>query len=207
LRRRSLLVLVAACSTEPAPLLLPLDVHLARIGALPADQRRAVLERMFVDEAAWRRVTVEPYRDHYAELAADRERHARALAAALGRPRAAPIAVRPHFAGEPDLTRGEIAARWAVPTGFQSQIARADGVPLDVVFFRDGDAWRALPAFDRPLDALVRARDPACAAISLEDKRCRELAWDLADAALRTQAARFQRACTRAAALCGKPRP
>jgi hypothetical protein len=158
-----------------------------------------------VDEAAWKRIVVEPYREVFAEYDAAFSSHAHALSQKLAKP-AARIEVRRHYAGDPKLTTGEEWTRWALPVLAESYVATIDGEPLDIVFVRDGDRWRALSAIDRLVRSRVAALDPSCP-IGGASKPCRELAWQIADAALRTQPSRFTRACALAAAHCGKPAP
>ena len=162
----------------------------------------AVIERGEVaswqlDESAWKRIVVEPYRELYPEYAREY-----ALAPI---PRGT-IATRRHFADDPQLTVGQAWTRWALPVLAESYVATIDGKPLDAVFVRDGDRWHAITGLDRVIRARVTALDPSCS-IGGTSKQCRELAWQIADAALRTERSRFARACALAEAHCGKPPP
>ena len=63
---------------------------------------------------------------------------------------------------------------------------------------------------DRVIRSRVGQRDPACGATidaPQPTKQCRDVAWVVADAALRTDDARFSRACLLAATACGISSP
>ena len=175
---------------------------LAACSSRESQTLEAVIERgdaatWQLDDAAWTRIVVEPYRELYPEYAREY--------AIAPIPRGA-VATRRHYADDPQLTVGQAWTRWALPVLAESYVATIDGKPLDAVFVRDGDHWRAITGLDRVIGARVTALDPSCP-IGGATKQCRELAWQIADAALRTERSRFARACTLAAAHCGKPAP
>jgi hypothetical protein len=197
---------LVACGdrTQPAEL-APYLTTLA--GAGEATRTREVAS-WWLDEAAWRRVVVEPYRELHAE-------YTRAFATATPRlvaqlATSGAIATRAHYADDPKLTTGEARTRWALPVAYASQVAAKDGVPFDAVFLRDGGRWHAIVGLDTAIRAHIAGLDPACAElldIAQPPRRCREVAWALADAALRSDRARFTHACTLAQTVCAKPSP
>jgi hypothetical protein len=77
---------------------------------------------------------------------------------------------------------------------------------LDAVFVRVGNAWRAIAGLERAIEEAIAHFEPACAQTVAADSTlaCREIAWAVADAALRNDAKRVARACTLAATRCGK---
>jgi hypothetical protein len=201
--------LVAGCRDAPPP--PPADLAATLATATSAD-----VASWRLDEATWRRIVVEPYRDLHPEYVAAFDAAAPALVGRLATRNptdassTAPstIATRPHYAGDPDLTTGEAWARWALPVAFASEVATVDGRPLDAVFLRDRGRWYAIVGLDVVIRTRVAALDPSCAELlDAPDRRCRELAWQITDAALRTTPARFTRACALAANLCGKRSP
>lgn len=139
---------------------------------------------------------VPPYRALHAEYAASYSLPPAQLAAAASRD------MRPHFAGDPQLTHDQAVTRWALPTLARAWVA--DGV--DAVFVEDGAGWRAITGLGAIVRARIAARDPACASafdrIDPAGGRCIESAWAVADAALRDDAARFAHACSLAATAC-----
>ncbi|HEU0034267.1 MAG TPA: hypothetical protein VFQ53_26775 [Kofleriaceae bacterium] len=204
MRLALLVIAVAACRRpEPAP---DLTGELARIARLELDARRAAVAHWKLDEAAWRRIVVEPYRARYADYARAFDAAAPALAERL---HAGTFAARAHFAGDPALTADQARTRWALPVAFAAEVATLDGQPIDAVFV-DDHGVRAIVGVDAIVHAAVAARDPACARLLDTPEpapRCREIQWELADTALREDAARFAHACALATTLCGKPSP
>lgn len=152
-----------------------------------------------LDRATWDRVVVAPFDQLYDDYAA-------AYVAPTWR---GPIATRKHFAGDPALTLNQARARWLLPVLFPSEIATAGGTPIDAVFVRDGDRWFALVGIDRAISARIDRRDPACGAAvdAGSTKVCRDASFAVAEAALRTDDARFHRACALATRACAKPSP
>lgn len=152
-----------------------------------------------LDRATWDRVVVAPFDQLYDDYAA-------AYVAPTWR---GPIATRKHFAGDPALTLNQARARWLLPVLFPSEVATAGGTPIDAVFVRDGDRWFALVGIDRAIRARIDRRDPACGAVvdAGSTKVCRDASFAVAEAALRTDDARFLRACALATRACAKPSP
>lgn len=196
-------VVTIACRREPIAQSADLATYLRDVAALDRTGRDLEIASWRFDAAGWNRTVVEPYRavfDDYVR-AFDPDR----LVGFIG-----DIDVRPHFADDPKLTAGQARARWALPVAFPSQVATAAGAPIDAVFVRDGDRWRVIVGLDVIINDRVDRRDRACATAidrQLPSKRCRDVAWVVADAALRTDDARFARACALAATTCGTPSP
>ena len=179
-----------------------------------------------LDEPAWNRTVVEPYRPLYADYRRAFAAEAPALAARLGH--AGPIAARRHYAGDPRLSLSQARDRWALPVLFPSLVAEAGGAPIDTVFVADGAGWRALIGLDTVVRARVAALDPACAArlaLAGARGRCGDVGAVIADAALRSDRTappfggaagrapptvdrdRLAHACRLAVTLCGKEAP
>jgi hypothetical protein len=159
-----------------------------------------------LDEAAWKRIVVEPYRGLHAEYAREFDRVAPQLAAGVGRA----VAHREHFAGDPELTQDQAVARWALPPLFPSRVA----AEVDAVFLRDNEHWRAIVGLGRIVRTRVAAVDAGCAALFAIahphrelTKACRDATWPIADAVLRSDRERAARACKLAANVCGKRSP
>jgi hypothetical protein len=131
-----------------------------------------------------------------------------ALQTQLGRSRGA-IEIRDHFADDPKLTRGQARTRWALPVMAKASVVMIADAPVDAVFIEDGGRWRAIVGLDRVVTAHVERLDPACAARidGASSLRCRNVAWQVADAALRNERERFAHACSLAVTLCGTPSP
>ncbi len=202
--------MVAACHREPerSPPPRTLADTLRTASTLDAATCRHEVASWRLDEAAWRRIVVESYRPLYADYAAAFVAAEPELVTALAGAKL--VATRPHFAGDPALTPAQARTRWALPVAFASEVATLDGKPLDVVFLRDGDHWRAIAGLDRVIRARVASLDPTCAGVLdllAPPPRCRDIGWEIAEAALRTDRGRFAHACTLATSLCGKPTP
>jgi len=187
-----------AASREPVALGAYLD---GLAGASEATRTREVASWR-LDRAAWTRTVVEPYTQLHDDYARRFDASQPALVAALARP--ARVTTRAHYAGDLRLTLGQARARWALPVQYPSEVVELDGEPLDVVFVRDGDRWRAITGLDEILRARIAARDPACAAhvATTRSGPCADVGWVVADALLRTHDRRFARACALAANLC-----
>ena len=156
-----------------------------------------------LDEVAWRRIVVEPYRALHADYASAFDAAAPELVARLQQH--GTIAIHPHFAGQPLLTMGQARARWALPVAFGSQVATIGNAPLDAVFVHTGDRWRVIVGVDVMIRARVAVLDPECAKLldlPAPRKPCRDIAWEIAEAALRADSARFDHSCTLATKLC-----
>jgi hypothetical protein len=187
----------------------------AYLGAITTDHAASEVASWRLDEAAWRRIVVEPYRGLHADYAREFDRLAPALAASLGR---GDVADREHFAGDPELTQDQAVARWAVPPLFPSRVATAGGAPLDVVFLRDGGRWRAIAGLGAivhrhavDLDLVANTRCSGLFAVERPHreltKACRDATWPIADALLRSDRDRATRACKLAVNVCGKRSP
>lgn len=152
---------------------------------------------------AWQRIVVEPYRQYYAAYAQAFDADVPVTVA----PRAA-IAVRRHYADDPTLTVGQAFTRWALPVLAESYVAIADGAPIDAVFVRDDNRWYAIAGLDRVIRDRVAHYDPTCAARMIGSAPlCRQVAWSIADGALRGLAAEVAHGCGLAVTHCGKPSP
>jgi len=200
---------LGACAraTSPAP---GSDAELAaQLDAARAQTDRvASIERWRLDEAAWNRIVVAPFRTLYAAYAARFAQAAPRVLAAI--PAHGAIHVRRHYAGDAALTRAQGRTRWALPVLYPSMVADVDGAMLDAVFVYDGDGWRVLAGIDDALLAAVHELDPACAnelAKAGATGHCTEVGADLADAALRGDTPRFQHGCALAATLCKAAAP
>jgi hypothetical protein len=176
----------------------------------PAAARRAV-EAWRMPEARWTALVTDGYRPHWRAYAAAFDADAGAVAARLVElaRRGGPVEARWQYADDPRLSRAQVRLRWVLPTGRPGVVADVGGAPLDVVFAWDGAAWRALIGVDDVQLARTRAADPACAealAAAGRPGTCTDLAWMIADAALRGQPDRLRRACGLAAANgCERP--
>jgi hypothetical protein len=152
-----------------------------------------------LDQAAWDRIVVPPYRALWPEYRAHFDT---AVAALLPHP----AATRRHYAGDPRLSRSQTRLRWALPPQYPSVVA--DGI--DTVFVWDGAGWRVLAGLDDVLFDHVRALDPHCAELLARaggaNQHCNEVGWFVADTALRNDAG-FAHACQLAAAACGNEAP
>jgi hypothetical protein len=198
---RWLALVVVACGGDPGPAPLERTIEVLSIGSWR------------LDEPTWRRLVVEPYRDLFPEYDRVFDDEMVRLGRQIAKHKhqqATPMRIetRKHFAGDPLLTTGEAWTRWALPVLADSSVATIDGVPLDAVFIHDGARWRVIAGLDKVVRARVSALDASCAPLmEAPAKQCRDIAWQIADAALRNQRSRFTRACALAASHCGKPAP
>lgn len=176
-------------------------------GADEATRQHAVTG-WILDEAAWNRTVVPPYRALWKDYAAGFDAHMPALVARLAQPGA--ITARRHYAGDPRLTNAQVRVRWALPVQYPSMVAELAGAPVDTVFIWDGSGWRVLAGLDDLLLARVRALDPACADLVTRagpKNPCTEVGWFVADTALKDDRAGFAHACQLAANACGNDKP
>lgn len=154
----------------------------------------------------WTHIVVEPYAQHYADYARAFDAAARGLDTQLATWRAhdGRLAQRAHYAGDPELTRGQARARWALPVQAPAEVAMLDGAPLDAVFVRAGDRYKAIVGVDEIVVAATRALDADCARVleALGSKACQIVSWEIADAALRADRPRLAHACSLAATQC-----
>ncbi|HTR50731.1 MAG TPA: hypothetical protein VMJ10_08495 [Kofleriaceae bacterium] len=204
---------VAIACSRATPLPEPgtpddLAVHLRTIAGADEATRAREVATWLVDEATWRRVIVEPYRELYGDYVRGFDTASAPLVAQL-----APlgdVTTRRHFAGDPRLTRAQGRLRWTLPPLYPSAVAELDGTPIDTVFLWDGMQWRALVGLDEVVRARARAIDPACAAhLALAGPigHCSEVGAAIADAAVRGDRARFGHLCGLAATLCANASP
>ncbi len=216
--RLSALIALAACTRAEAPppvpapgpdgLAVELDRTLHAIAAAdhPDDTARAAVASWRFPEATWGALVTEAYRPHWRDYAAAFEAALPAVAARLAALRGA-VRARWQYAGDPQLSNAQVRLRWVMPTGRPGVVAEIGGVPLDVVFVWDGAAWRALDGVDDVVQAAVGAHSAPCRAALVAAGPpgiCTDVAWMIADAALRGQAARLDRGCAIAAAnRCG----
>ena len=195
--RLALLLVLAACRREPAR-----DDSLAAHLAEAAKDPAAAVASWKLSAAGWERVTTDPYRGEYAYYRNYFERHAAALAAQLGA--GGSIATRAHYAGDEALTRDQARTRWAQPVQAPSEVASISGKPLDAVFVRDDGGWRVIVGVDQLVFERIAAHDVRCAkrVSGARAGACANAAWVVADAALRKDVTRVQRACAQLASLC-----
>jgi hypothetical protein len=205
------LALVACHEPPTAPVLGTPDelaAYLRTVAGADAATRTREVAGWIVDETTWSRDIVEPFRSLYGEYVAAFDGQIAGTVARLAS--LGPITARRHFAGDPRALPAQIRTRWAVPVQFPSVVAELDGQPIDAVFIHDGTRWRALLGLDQLVVHHVAALDPACARrleLAGPPGHCTEVAWLVADAALRAQPERFAHACQLATTLCGNPVP
>lgn len=199
-------VLVAACGSEPAQA-PELAKYLYEQSGQPA-----VVDAWLMTRAQWNRVVVDPYQrvyDDYVKAFAAQAPKLRAQLAAKH-----PIVTRAHVAGDPVSTHDQAMTRWALPTLAPTRVAQLAGNPatnLDAVFVDVGGQWKAIVGLGTIIRAYVAEHDMVCAvAIARLDPaggRCIEIAYEVADAALRDDRARLSHVCGLATTVCGKPAP
>jgi hypothetical protein len=192
-------VLLGCSSPEVSPRSPELASYLTSVDA-------AEIQKWKLDEATWRRITVPPYRELHAEYVREFDAAAPALAKQVGTGR---FAVRDHFADDPRLTAGQVRARWALPVMAAGKVAMRGDTPIDAVFVDDG-GWRVIVGLDRIVTSHVGRIDAACAAridTPNPSLRCRNVSWQVADAALRNEGERLRHACSLANTLCGISSP
>ncbi len=198
--RIAVLLALAACSREPAKD-DSLQAYLTSLSTADEATRAAAVASWKLSASGWERVTTDPYRGEYAYYREYFETHAPQLVAQLA---GGPITTRAHFAGDPDLTRGQARARWAQPVQAPSEIATAHGRPIDAVFVRDDGGWRVIVGVDQLTFERASASEVVCAQIALaaQSGQCMNAAWVVADAALRKDVTRLHHACGQLANLC-----
>jgi hypothetical protein len=156
-----------------------------------------------LDQPAWDRIVVPPYRALWPEYKAKFDGADVMVMAQV--PHAG--ATRRHYAGDPHLSRSQTRLRWALPPQYPSVVA--DGI--DTVFVWDGTGWRVLAGLDDVLHDHVMALDPHCAQLLSRaggtNQRCNEVGWYVADTALRKDTKGFLHACEMAEAACGNESP
>lgn len=116
----------------------------------------------------------------------------------------APIFVRPHFAGDRMNTVGEQRTRWALPTLAPARVITISGKAVDAVFVRTATGWGAIVGVDKILVAKAAALGADCTSVlaTVGTKRCEEVAFLVAEAALTGDRGRMAHACSLAASAC-----
>lgn len=199
------LVLLGAC-TQPVRVRALVD-ELRATAVLGATARDRAVAGWKLDHDAWTATVTDPYDGTYAEYETAFAMAAPKLAAQLAGHTL--ITTRAHFAGDPLLTTNEARARWALPVQYPALVAQLGDAQLDAVFVRTPAGWGAIVGIDTIVVAHVAARAPACVhyVATVGAKRCEEVAWMIADAALRDDATRVTRACSLARAACAVVKP
>ena len=190
--RFALVLLLAACTGRSEPPSITDALH-RRVGELK------------LTRAEWTSVVVEPYRDTYDDYARAFDAAAPTIAAQIeASTKSSAITTRQHYAGDPKLTRGQARTRWALPVQAPADVVDLDGAPIDAVFVRVGDRYKAIVGVDQIVVDRARGLDERCASYleTLGSKACQEVGWEIADAALRADRNRFVHACSLAAAQC-----
>lgn len=154
-------------------------------------------------------VVVEPYRGVFDDYARAFDAAAPAITAQIEASNAkarSMVMTRQHYAGDPALTRGQARARWALPVQAPAQVAVLDGAPIDAVFVRAGDRYKAIVGIDQIIIDRTRALDAACAQLLVArgSKTCQEVGWEIAEAALREDRQRLAHACSLAQTQCAR---
>lgn len=205
------MALLVACSRAPAPpagSAEALGVYLRPLAGADQATRQHAVTGWILDEAAWNRIVVPPYRALWKDYAARFDTVMPALVTRLADHGA--VTTRRHYAGDARLTDAQVRVRWALPVQYPSMVAELGGAPIDTVFVWDGSGWRVLAGLDDLLIARVRALDPHCADLLVRSgppNPCTEVGWYVADTALRGDPAGFAHACGLAANACGNDKP
>ena len=199
------LAVLVAC-TKPLPVRELVD-ELRVTAALDTAARTKVVAGWKLDHDAWVATVAEPYDGTYAEYETAFAAAAPQLAVQLAGH--TDIVTRAHFAGDPLLTTNEARARWALPVQYPAQVAQLGTAQLDAVFVRTAAGWGAIVGIDAIVVAHVTryARDCVRYVATVGVKRCEEVAWVVADAALRDDVPRLTRACSLARTACAVVQP
>lgn len=196
------LLLVAACN-KPATDDPDLATYLTRVSRLDAAARAEVVAGWRLTRAEFEKLVVVPFQSQWFQYATHFDELAPALAAQLDHP--GTITARKHVAGDRALTPSQGRLRWVVPIQYPSMVAGLAGAPIDTVFVRVAGHWRSLSGLDEEVLSRARSLDPTCGdrlATAGPPTKCTEIAWVVADAAMRGQTDRFAHACKLAAASC-----
>jgi hypothetical protein len=205
-RALAVALLLVACSerTKQAPELA------AYLYARTGDP--SVVDEWRLTRDEWARVVVAPYDKLYDDYVQRFAQHAPGLRTQLAHKH--PIVTRAHVAGDPVATRDQAVTRWALPTLAPTRVAELAGKParpIDAVFVEIDGRWRAIVGLSAIVYAHVWEHRGPCAhaieQIAPAGGRCIELAWTIADAALREDLLRLEHVCSLAKDVCGKPRP
>ena len=207
MRRPIVVAIVVAfgCHREPAKPDLAAD--LAGLADLDTAVREHQVESWRFDVDEWSHTMAPPFDRAWNDYQRPFDRAVSHLADQLASH--SPIEVRQHYADDPKLTINQARARWAMPVLAESFVATIGGTPIDAVFIRVGDSWRAIAGFDFAIRDVIDKLAPACGELIDRSfaKSCRDVAWAVADAALRSDRPRFDHACALARTSCGKPTP
>ncbi|CAN5783121.1 hypothetical protein BH11MYX2_BH11MYX2_24800 [soil metagenome] len=155
--------------------------------------------------AEWSHTVVPMFAPLYDDYARAFDAAAPALAAQIAQVSlGAPLLVRPHFAGDPMNTVGQQRTRWALPTLAPARVITVGGTAVDAVFVRTEEGWGAIVGIDAILVAKARAMNCACTPVlaTIGAKRCEEVAFLVAEAALLGDRGRLAHACSLAASAC-----
>lgn len=191
--RAALLLAVCACGSSPEPTV------------------SSVLSRPVVEwklaRAEWNKIIVAPYTQLYDDYARAFDASVPALEASLTATKSKgerTLTSRPHYAGDPELTRGQARTRWALPVQYPALVAKLGDAPIDAVFVRVGNVYKAIVGIDTIVVEKTRALDASCAHYleTLGTKACQTIAWAIADAALRGDRARLSHSCSLATSQC-----
>jgi hypothetical protein len=190
--RIALLVVIAACGAEP-------------LGEPSIDLDSPGAWKLAREE--WIKVVTDPFRGAYDDYVRAFDAALPAFEAQIREARAdgrSRIMSKQHYAGDPDLTRGQARARWALPVQAPARVAVLDDATLDAVFVRVGDRYKAIVGVDRIVIDKTRALDESCARYleTLGSKMCQTIGWEIADAALRADKPRLAHGCSLAKGQC-----
>lgn len=211
MRALALAFLIACKAQQPQPVAgspEALAVYLRGVVGTDEATRQHAVTGWILDEAAFDRIIVSPYKQLWKDYAAHFDAVMPALVTRLAK--AGAITTRRHYAGDPRLTNAQVRVRWALPVQYPSVVAELDGAPIDTVFVWDGSGWRVLAGVDDLLLQRVRALDGHCADLLLKSgppNHCTEVGWFVGDTALKGDPAGFARACQLAANVCGNDSP
>lgn len=202
MRLAALVVALAACqgATTDDP---DLATYLSRVARLDDAARVREVAAWKLTRAEYEQLVVTPYQSLWGPYAHHFDELAPSLVARLARPGA--FIARKHVANDRVLTPSQGRLRWTLPLQYPSLVAAQGGEPIDTVFVRLGGHWRSLSGIDEELLARARALDPTCGerlASAGRPSQCTEVAWMIADAALRGQPDRFAHACKLASTTC-----
>lgn len=178
---------------------------------LASSDLAAAVDELKLPPAGFDAVLVPSYHRLFAAYLAKYNDEADALVPELARLRAAAkeggpaIAVRRHYAGDPEISLAQGRVRWAQPVQSESWRVSIGDAPLDAVWVSYAGRWYLLLGLDEAALSALAAMAPQCAAaarLAGAPGPCSDAAWMAIDGALREDADRVARACDRAAHLC-----
>ena len=206
MRALACLAFLVACSGKPATDDADLASYLARVTRMSAPARATEIASWRLSRDEFEKLVVAPYRSLWFQYATHFDELAPSLAARLDH--GGTFTARKHVAGDAALTPSQGRLRWTVPVQYPSMVVEEGGAPVDTVFVRIGSHWRSLSGIDEELLARARELDRTCGdrlATAGPPTKCTEIAWVVADAALRGQTDRFAHACQLASSACILP--